>query len=70
MVEGAVVLPNVSIGRDVRLRRCIVDKGVRIPPGEIIGEDLESDRKRFTVSEGGVAVVTREAFGQTDQFDV
>ncbi|MCC6639618.1 MAG: glucose-1-phosphate adenylyltransferase [Deltaproteobacteria bacterium] len=69
-VSDSVLFPEVDVGRGARLRRCIVDKGVRIPPGESIGEDLEKDRKRFTVSEGGVAVVTREAFGQTDEFDV
>jgi glucose-1-phosphate adenylyltransferase len=47
-----------------------VDKGVRVPPGEEIGWDLERDRARFTVSEGGVVVVAREHFGQRDEFDV
>jgi glucose-1-phosphate adenylyltransferase len=46
----------VDVGRGVRLRRCIVDKGVRIPQGEIIGEDPEQDRKRFAMSEGGVVM--------------
>ncbi len=69
-VSDAVLFPEVDVGRGARLSRCIVDKGVRIPPGEIIGEDPVRDAKRFTVSEGGVVVVTREDFGQTDEFDV
>jgi len=69
-VSDSILFPEVDVGRGARLHRCIVDKGVRIPPGEIIGEDPEDDRKRFSVSEGGVVVVTREAFGQTDEFDV
>ena len=52
----SVLVPGVDVGRGARLRRCIVDKAVRIPPGEVIGEDPPRDRKRFTVSEGWVVV--------------
>ena len=69
-VSDSVLFPRVDVGRGARLRRCIVDKGVRIPPGEVIGEDPERDRARFTVSEGGVVVVTRQDLGQRDEFDV
>lgn len=68
-VMESVLFPGVEVGRGARLARCIVDKGVRIPPGEVIGEDLEADRKRFTVSEGGIVAVTRTDFGQLDEFD-
>jgi glucose-1-phosphate adenylyltransferase len=69
-VEECVLFPRVEVGRGARLRRCIVDKGVRIPAGEVIGEDPARDRSRFTVSDGGVVVVAREHFGQRDEFDV
>jgi glucose-1-phosphate adenylyltransferase len=69
-VEECVLFPRVEVGRRARLRRCIVDKGVRIPDGEVIGEDPERARARFTLSEGGVVVVAREHFGQRDEFDV
>jgi glucose-1-phosphate adenylyltransferase len=69
-VSDSVLFPEVDVARGARLRRCIVDKGVRIPPGEVIGEDPERDKTRFVVSESGVVVVSREAFGQTDEFDV
>jgi hypothetical protein len=39
-------------------------------PGEVIGEDPERDRERFTVSPGGVVAVSRADFGQRDEFDV
>jgi glucose-1-phosphate adenylyltransferase len=68
-VEQSVLFPRVDVGRGARLRRCIVDKGVRIPPGEVIGEDPARDRARFAVSEGGVVVVTREHLGQRDEYD-
>jgi glucose-1-phosphate adenylyltransferase len=69
-VDECVLFPLVDVGRGAKLRRCIVDKGVRIPAGETIGYDLEADRKRFTVSEGGVVVVSRADLGQRDEFDV
>jgi len=69
-VAESVLFPNVDVGRGARLRRCIVDKGVSIPPGEEIGYDPERDRARFTVSAGGVVVVTRKDLGQRDEFDV
>jgi len=69
LVQESVLFPHVDIGRDARLRRCIVDKGVRIPAGEVIGEDPERDRKRFAVSPGGIVVVSREHYGQLDEFD-
>jgi len=69
-VRESILFPGVDVGRGARLTRCIVDKGVRIPPGEVIGEEVERDRARFTVSESGVVVVSRSDFGQTDEFDV
>ena len=69
LVNECVLFPGVDVGRGARLTRCIVDKGVRIPPGEHIGEDLERDRQRFVVSESGIVVVARDAFGQVDEFD-
>lgn len=68
-VAESVLFPRVEVGRGARLRRCIVDKGVRIPDKEVIGEDPERDRARFRVSESGVVVVAREHYGQTDEFD-
>jgi glucose-1-phosphate adenylyltransferase len=47
-----------------------VDKGVEIPPGEVIGEDPERDAKRFVVSEEGVVVVSRDHFQQRDEYDL
>jgi glucose-1-phosphate adenylyltransferase len=69
-VSESILFPDVDVGRNARLRHCIVDKGVRIPAGEVVGEDPAADRARFTVSEHGVVVVTRQDFGQRDEFDV
>ena len=69
-ISCCVLFPGVDVGRNARLTRCIIDKGVRIAPGEVIGEDLERDRERFTVSPDGVVVVSRADIGQRDEFDV
>jgi glucose-1-phosphate adenylyltransferase len=58
-VSESILFDDVDVGRYARVRRAIVDKGVRIPPGMEIGYDLEADRARFTVSEGGVVVVPK-----------
>ena len=42
-----MVLPDVDIGRSARLRRVVVDRGVRIPEGLVVGEDPALDAKRF-----------------------
>ena len=59
-VERCVLFEGVSVGERSRLRNCIVDKNVTIPPGEIIGYDEFADRRRFTVSPAGVVVVPRD----------
>jgi len=63
-VEDAVVLPNVEIGRHCVLRRVVIDKACRLPPGMKIGVDLAEDRKRFQVTEKGIVLVTPEMLGQ------
>jgi glucose-1-phosphate adenylyltransferase len=59
-VEDAILFDHVTVGRGARLRRCIVDKHVRIPPGETIGFDPAKDAQRFTCSEKGIIVVPKE----------
>ncbi len=63
-VSDCVVLPEVSIGPSCRLHRVVLDKGCVVPPQTVIGEDLETDQKRFYVSEGGVVLVTPNMLGQ------
>ncbi|MCU0233618.1 MAG: hypothetical protein MUE90_06235, partial [Thermoanaerobaculales bacterium] len=58
-VADCVLMDGVEVGRHARLRRAIVDKEVRIPPGTVIGEDPEADRQRFFVDESGVVVIPK-----------
>lgn len=63
-VEDSVLLPNVEVGRNVKIRRAVVDKNCVIPEGLVVGYDLEEDAKRFHVSDGGVVLITPEMLGQ------
>ena len=64
-IEQSVILPQVDIGRYVRLKKVVVDKGARIPDGMEIGVNPEQDRKRFYVSDKGITLVTAEMLGQS-----
>jgi glucose-1-phosphate adenylyltransferase len=56
-VEGSVVLPGARIGRNAVVRHAILDKNVVVPDGAQIGVDIERDRSRYTVSDGGIVVL-------------
>jgi glucose-1-phosphate adenylyltransferase len=59
-VEDSILFDHVDVGRHAKIRRAIVDKGVRIPPGMEIGYDHELDRNRgFTVTEKNVTVIAQ-----------
>jgi len=57
-IEECILMPGVRVGRHARLRRVIVDRDVEIPRGACIGFNAEEDRRRHTVTEKGVVVVT------------
>jgi glucose-1-phosphate adenylyltransferase len=58
-LDQAVVLPYATIGRHARLSRVVIDRGVSIPEGLVVGEDPVEDRKWFRVTEGGVTLITQ-----------
>jgi glucose-1-phosphate adenylyltransferase len=58
-LEEAVVLPFVNVGRNASLKRVVIDRGVQIPDGLVIGEDPEEDAKRFRRTENGVCLITQ-----------
>lgn len=59
MLEGAVILPEVEIERGARLRNVVIDRGVRIPAGLVVGEDPVLDDKRFRRSDKGICLITK-----------
>ncbi len=58
-VEGAVLLPYVDVGRGARLRNVVVDRGVCIPDGLVVGEDPELDARRFRRTDKGICLITQ-----------
>jgi glucose-1-phosphate adenylyltransferase len=58
-VEDSILFENVTVGRHARVRRAIIDKDVSIPEGMTIGYDRELDGRRFTVTDGGLVVISK-----------
>ncbi|MGO9172918.1 MAG: glucose-1-phosphate adenylyltransferase [Rhodomicrobium sp.] len=59
VVENAVILPQVDVGRSARLKDVVVDAAVKIPDGLVVGEDPELDAKRFRRTEQGICLITQ-----------
>jgi glucose-1-phosphate adenylyltransferase len=65
-VEDSVIMPSVTIGRNVKIRRAILDRSVSIPDGMVIGYDRKQDEGNgFRVTDQGIVLVTRGMLGQT-----
>jgi glucose-1-phosphate adenylyltransferase len=58
-IDDSVIMDYCEIGRHAKIRRAIIDKNVQIAEGDEIGYDLESDRKRFFVTETGIVVIPK-----------
>ena len=58
-VERSVVLPYVNVGRGSRIRNCVIDRGVQIPEGTVIGDDPVLDGQRYRRTERGICLVTQ-----------
>ncbi len=63
-IEGSVVLPKTTIGKNVTLRNVVIDRGCTIPDDMQIGVDLKKDAEQFYVSEKGIVLVTPDMLGQ------
>ncbi len=59
MLDQAVILPRCQIGRGARLSKVVVDRGVVIPDGLIVGEDPVLDAQRFRRTDNGVVLITK-----------
>ena len=58
-LNQAVVLPHAEIHRSARLSKVIIDRGVAIPDGLVVGENPELDAQRFRRTANGVCLITR-----------
>ena len=57
-VDRAVVLPRVRIGERCVIRNAIIDEGATVPDGTRIGVDPVADAERYSVTDGGIVLVT------------
>jgi glucose-1-phosphate adenylyltransferase len=57
-ISETILMPGVRVGRHARIRRAIIDRDVLVPRGALIGFNPDEDRRRHTVTDGGVVVVT------------
>ena len=58
-VENAVILPYVNVGQHARLRNVVIDRGVRIPDGLVVGEDPDLDSRRFRTTPQDICLITQ-----------
>jgi glucose-1-phosphate adenylyltransferase len=65
-VHEAVIMPYVEVGRNVQLSKVVVDRGVVIPEGLVVGEDPVADAKRFRRTEEGVCLITQPMLDKLD----
>ncbi len=63
-LEGVLALPGCEIGAGSKLKNVILDNQCQVPPGSIIGLNMEADREKYHISEGGVVVLNRKSLGQ------
>ncbi|MFV0358879.1 glucose-1-phosphate adenylyltransferase [Tropicimonas sp.] len=59
VLDHAVILPYVTVHRHARLRNAVIDRGVVIPEGLVVGEDRDEDAKWFRVSDNGITLITQ-----------
>ena len=59
-LEYVVALPRVIVNRKAELANCVIDSGVVIPEGLVVGQDPEEDAKWFRRSEGGIVLITQD----------
>ncbi|SOH94007.1 glucose-1-phosphate adenylyltransferase [Monaibacterium marinum] len=59
-LDQAVILPGCEIGRHAKLSKVVLDRGVRIPDGMVVGEDADLDARRFRRTDSGIVLITQK----------
>ena len=59
-LEKVVALPHCVINRNAQLTNVVLDRGVEIPEGLVVGADPEEDARHFRVTKGGVTLITQK----------
>ncbi len=63
-IDGAVILPKVTVHHNAVLKNVVIDRGCVIPEGLQIGVNPEEDKKKYYVSDKGITIVTPDMLGQ------
>ncbi|MGB7240894.1 MAG: glucose-1-phosphate adenylyltransferase [Sulfitobacter sp.] len=58
-LEGVVAMPYAEINRNAHLKNVVLDRGVVIPEGLVVGRNAELDEERFRRTENGVCLITQ-----------
>lgn len=58
-LKHVVALPYVQIGRKADLTNVVIDRGVVIPEGLVVGADPQEDAKWFRRTDNGVCLITQ-----------
>jgi len=59
-LEYSVVLPYVTVNRRAELKNCVIDRGVEIPEGLVVGQDPVEDAKWFRRTDAGIVLITQD----------
>ena len=66
LIEDSVILPEVVVQRNCVIKRAIIDRGVNLPEGTIIGVDSKKDEAAgFRVTDNNVTLVTPDHLNQS-----
>jgi glucose-1-phosphate adenylyltransferase len=65
-LDGVVAMPYADIGRKARLKNVVVDRGVKIPEGLVVGEDAKLDAARFRRTDNGICLITQPMIDKLD----
>lgn len=65
-LEGVVAMPYAEINRKARLKNVVIDRGVVIPQGLVVGDDPELDAKRFRRTDNGICLITQPMIDKLD----
>ncbi|WP_435259100.1 glucose-1-phosphate adenylyltransferase [Thioclava sp. FR2] len=59
-LEHVVALPRVVVNRKAELKNVVIDSGVIIPEGLVVGQDPVEDAKWFRRTDSGIVLITQD----------
>ena len=65
-LNGVVAMPYAEINRNAELTNVVLDRGVKIPAGLVVGQDADADAERFRRTPGGVCLITQPMIDALD----